>query len=151
MRVTLDDGCSTPVLSPGVLRLALDDGCCDEVDGSSVLAPPVEVGPQLSVRLRTRIGFDADGVAQFSWSVLPTSGTVLYETREEFDAMAGLTKIRGQAIVLYDGDERVTETASVVDERDGSLWRVLGVDQQPGRLALTIERIDSRDTLEPGS
>ena len=105
-------------------------------------APVVEtkVNHRLTVRLRSRTGYDDDGVPLFDWTTLLESEAVLYEEREEFDPDAGMTLVLAKAVVLYAGPVQVPETASVTRD-DGARYRVQAVRQVPGRLEFDMVRL----------
>lgn len=100
------------------------------------------VNPRLTVRLRTRTGYDDDGVPQFTWTTLVEGEATLYEEREEVDAEAGVTRIAARAVLLYAGSSQVPETASVTRD-DGVIYRVVAVRQVPGRLEFDLIRLAS--------
>lgn len=108
------------------------------------LPPTVEteVNPRLTVRLRSRTGYDDEtGAPEFDWTTLiEDAPTILWTEREEFDADAGLTRERARATLRYEGSTAVTETASISAD-DGRRWRVVAVRQVPGRLELEMERL----------
>lgn len=105
-------------------------------------APTVvtEVNPRLTVRRRIRNGFDDDGVPLFGWADVVTAEALLFEERDEYDADAGLTQVKARAVLLYEGDVEVVESAVVVRD-DGVRYRVLAVRQTPGRLEFDLARV----------
>lgn len=128
--------------SDWALRATAADPVETGVDEDVVIPPVVEtrVTHDLTVRLRTRNGYDDDGVPLFEWTVLLTGPAILWEEREEFDAHAGLTRVKAKATMLYEGETQVTESA-LVTRGDDTSYRVKGVRQVPGRLEFDLERI----------
>ena len=110
-------------------------------DEDPPLDPAAQVNPVLTVALRTRTGFDDDGVPQFAWNDLVTGIAILWQGREEFDAEAGLTLVKATATMLFGGTEQVTESCMVTRDDDGTRFRVLAVRQIPGSLGFDLERI----------
>ena len=134
------------------VKVALDDeGCAQRAPfRPGVSEPPVDpdvppvsggVHPVLTVRLRTRTGYSDDGNPLFEWRTVVTGIAIVWTERDEFDPAEGFTMVEATAVLAYDGNETVTETASVTDD-DGNVWRVTSVQQVPGRLSFTLQRID---------
>jgi hypothetical protein len=108
-------------------------------------APPTivaHVNPTLTVRKRTKTGYNDSGNAVFEWADVVTGEAMVYESRMEFDDTAGVSVVMAKAVLIYDGDDIVTESARVESD-DGSSYRVTRVDQVPGVLTLEMTRIDS--------
>lgn len=152
MRVALSDDRSEPV-RPG-MKIALDDDGCAPcrtspcADGSSdtgvVPEVPVDPGgvyPVLTVRQRSRTGYNDDGIPEFAWADLVTGTAVAWAQRSEFDSEAGFTLVKAKATIGYDGPDLVKETCEVVDGAD-THWRVTAVRQSPGLLGMDLVRID---------
>lgn len=100
------------------------------------------VNPTLTVSARTRTGYNDDGAPLFTWTEVLTGEAILFEQRTEYDPDAGLTRVVGTATLLYEGAEKVVETAMVTDPAGGR-WRVTAVSQTPGHLMLTLARLVS--------
>lgn len=134
-----------------------DDGCIPCTDLKSGMLPVVPgegddpiVNPVLKVRIRTKQGYEDDGSPRLEWVDLVEGQAISYTQRQEFDQAAGRTVVDARATMLYEGDVRVTETASVTDD-SGYTWRVLSVAQLPGMLSLVLQRIEQGDLGEVGS
>lgn len=134
-----------------------DDGCVPCTDRTSGTPPVVPgddgdtvVNPVLTVRIRTKQGYDDDGSPRLEWVDLMSGQAISYTQRQEFDQAAGRTVVDARATMLYEGDVRVTETASVTDD-SGYTWRLLSVAQLPGMLSLVMQRIEQGELGEVGS
>ena len=134
-----DDGCTpcgqTGAVVPG--GIPVDPAPDPEV-------PQSELFPVLTVRLRTRTGYDDDGVPEFDWTTRVETRAIFWQQREEFDAEAGFTLVKATATILYEGEQKVPETAGVWtdDTDDGTQWRVVASRMAPGRLEFDLERIE---------
>ena len=99
------------------------------------------VNPTLTVKQRVRTGYDDDGTPMFDWTTVVEGPAIVWVMRQEFDADAGLTAVKGTATVLYEGPMVVTESA-VVEISDDERYRVSQVAQVSGALHFVLERID---------
>ena len=136
-----------------------DDWCLPCTDRHAADSPPVPgdgdnggttVNPILAVRSRIKQGFDDDGSPELIWVDVVKGQAITYTQRSEYDEQAGGTLVKATATMRYEGDVRVTETASVLDD-SGNRWRVLAVGQIPGMLSLTLQRLDMTPLGQAGS
>lgn len=130
IKVLLDDDPQPPSRTPQIMR--------DQLPAPED-AEPVHT---LSVSCRQRLGFDEDGNQVFEWkTIVEGQEAILYEEREVLDELSGTTRIVAKAVVLYNGDEKVEETAFVRSERGA--YKVKSVKQTADRLEFEMERIDA--------
>jgi hypothetical protein len=105
---------------------------------------PLTVGaspfPVLTLLVRSRSGYDDDGVPEYEWSPLLSEVATLYTARLETSDPSGETYIVARAVVLYSGDEQVPET-SMVTTSYGDLFRVTKVTQTPDRIELEMDQV----------
>jgi hypothetical protein len=138
VRAWLRDDVSTPAWEN---RPTAYDPVPVATDDDPAPTTETDVRHALTVRLRTRTGYDDEGVPEFEWTVLiDAAEAALYEERDEFDADAGLTLVKATAVLLYDGPVQIPESASVTRD-DGVKYRVLAVRQVPGRVEFDMQRI----------
>ena len=106
-----------------------------------------DADPELlvTVAVRRRTGYDADGNPTFGWEpVIEDAQAVTWTERTEVDETAGVSRLVGRATVLYDGDD-VTEAAAVTTS-DGRRWRVLRAERSADDvLKVELARIESTD------
>lgn len=125
------------------------DGYGDQVERivSNLDSDPVivetNVNPLVTVRIRLRTGWSADGDPEFSWSDVVTANAVLWDENTELDSVAGVTKIVSSLVVLYSGDEVVRENCVVVTPF--GLYECVSVDQFPDRLEMKLTRTEDLD------
>lgn len=100
----------------------------------------VEVLPVLTVKVRTKTGVNDDGDPVFSWTTLVEGPATLWEQREEGDDIAGATRVKAKATMLYDGNQTITESAMVLADTGGR-FRVTSVAQVPGHVSFDLERM----------
>lgn len=136
-----------------------DDGCQPCLDRSTGNPPPVPgdgsdgqptINPVLTLRIRIKQGYEDDGTPRLAWVDLVRGQAITFTQRTEWNQEAGTTKVVARATMLYEGERKVTETASATDDA-GQMWRVTAVSQIPGSLTLALERIDQTPTGEKGS
>lgn len=144
MKIGLRDGSAcapATVLGQVVLE---DDRClpcvaapCDEI--------PVDDGlTQVELRRRFRNGYDGDGNPVFSWETLWAGGALVFETRLEWDAQAGVTVVYGDIKIPNPGLTELQETAMLVQPGDPEvLWMITGSSVSALSMDLKTRRIDA--------
>lgn len=115
-----------------------DDVFCEppDVDVTAVL-------PTLEVRRRTFVEYDDEGNPTFDWASVVTGPALSEEKRTEIDDVAGLTRVVTVVTMFYDGDEEITESATVL--RDTDLFRVTKSVVSGSILEMTLERVHDND------
>lgn len=129
---------------PDSVKVALDeDPCAGGGSGGTVVGDTPGAPspfPTLTVRLRTRVGYDGDGTPLFDWTTIASGASIMWQERKEFDAEAGLTVVKAKTTMLYDGEVEIPETVSVSSGDD--TWRVTAVRQHSSTVEFDLERID---------
>lgn len=147
MRVELSDGCGP---EPGAYSMAvvldgdLPDGCrcggacCGDDE------PEEPLLPTLTVRERVRDTFDFTGTPQLSWRTAVTGPALIYSERRERNDATGQTMVTATAALGWDpeDDGPAPRESAVVWDSAGQRWELTVCDPLPGRLQLTMERID---------
>lgn len=103
-----------------------------------------DVLPWVTVRVRRRTEYTADGDPKFEWQQVVEDQAVVWAMREELDSDAGVTRTLATAVVLYDGDIEVKETAAVFVD-PGGRFRVTQVQQFTDRLAFELVMLVDAD------
>lgn len=105
-----------------------------------------DLAPTLAeVRQRFFNDYDDNGDPYFTWETVVTGEVVAFTMSSEIDQFTSIRK--GTLTVLYSGTTNVTEGAVVVDS-DGLHYAVVGVNCPPGRLELTLERVEGTNAEE---
>ena len=105
---------------------------------------PADVMPRLTVWQREEQGLDDEGNPTFAWvAVVEVQRAIAWSAREELDDVAGIRKIVARAVVLYDGEARLNETA-VVEVDPGGMFTVEHVAQLDDRMEFDrLVRLDA--------
>lgn len=148
-RVYLHDDLVLVGEAPTAVRVVLGDPGCGPSSSSEwcgdPLAPEVQVHPTLTVERRIRTSYDDDGVPQFEWETVTTGVAIEFTERTEIDDVAGVTRIVAKAIMLYDGEVAVTETAVVTSSHGEVVYEVTKVLSQAGILEMVLSRYEDSD------
>jgi hypothetical protein len=146
MRVELSDGCGP---EPGAYSMAvvLDDdfptgcGCGGACCGGE---PEDSLLPTLTIRERVRDAFDFTGTPQLSWRTAVHGAAVTYTERRETNDATGQTKVTATAVLGWtpEDDGPAPKESAVVWDGSGKRWELTACNPLPGRLELTMERID---------
>ena len=128
---------------PGVPTVGAKPDVALADDMPSTVQVSTDVHPNVTVKQRNRTGFDDDGNPQFEWVDVVTGDAIVWEMRTDWDPDQGVTVIKGQCTILYDGDLTVTESAVVEENNaaDDRRYLVTQVGQVPGVLSLSLERV----------
>lgn len=104
-------------------KIRLDDDCgatrpCGRSGGVGTLPPDgggeLDHLPVLALMLRQRVSYNADGIPEFDWVSLSQGRAILYEVRDEWDAVAGATVVKANMVIPnIKGIDLVPETAVV--------------------------------------
>jgi hypothetical protein len=134
-------------VAPGASVVLADDCgaelCCG-VDGGCGDVPGDEGLTVLELRRRIRTGYDENDNPLFSWETVLSGGALVFETRTEFDAQAGVTIVVGDIKMANQGLTDIKETCIVVQVGPPEvLWAVTGQKWSPVSVDLKVRRIDA--------
>lgn len=141
-RAWLKEDVRCAVTMPPTVRAGLDDECrciALKCDSSS------DVLPCVTIRRRELVEFDDDGNPCWSWTtVAENCPSIVWELRQEIDAVAGFTRLMVHAVIPYSGDVRIDEADVLhVTVGDGShMVRLTSVAPFPTRLEIEGELVD---------
>lgn len=105
---------------------------------------PESLNPTITVKMRRRIGYTDEGDKRYAFSTVVVGPAIVWSVRSETDGSSGLAVEHSTAVILYDGDETVDETAAVFVEDDQH--RVVSVATFPDRLEFDLVRATDGDT-----
>ncbi len=140
-RVSLRDDSCWGGLSQGV-GVGLDDDSCRPAP-----VPPGEeqpnILPRITVRDRVSQGMDALGNPTWAWADrVVDAPTTMWVQREERDDRAGVTRVRARVGFLYPTDVPALRETARAKTDDGHQWTVSEIERWPGRVEMTMERVD---------
>jgi hypothetical protein len=148
VRVQLNDGCmpepgaySVPVLLDDDFP---DDGCRCGGECCGDDQPEDNPLPTLSVRERERDTFDFTGTPQLSWRTAVEGPAITFTQRRETNDATGQTMVTASAVLGWneEDDGPAPAESAVVWDSDGHRWELTACNPLPGRLELTMERVD---------
>lgn len=141
-RVSLVDDCRPGCGCPRHGRYSVGVGLSDDcVPCTPTPEVPVPVLPVFELRERIRQGWDEDGNAVMMWRTLLEGGAIITQTRKEFDAEAGMTRITGTVTLANSAGLTMVRETAVLFEGD-LLWRITKSEVFPDRMVLGIERTE---------